>query len=423
MRSASVILLLALSVSALGQGNYLLIDRQTYDQYLRNDYKNLRRTSDDAISQGIDFYYLRMRIGILSYNRQRYRHAFRHFTKAIEFNSWDTISREYIYYSYLFAGRYGDANLFLSSIPNDKKNYMLKHLKPSILSNTYLSTSASAYDAFFYSTNSLYYEAMESNIGLSAGFESYFSPRLRGNFVYTYFSKKGKAYSSATPEGKPIDFGQNQLYARLTRLVFPGWEFSGFGHYAMYNDLFSSVQAGTGRRASRGKLISEFLGGIGITKSSWYFRGSVSASYSNFGNSSQLRGEGYMMYLPFANLNFYITAGGMHQTDTNWGSTYQINQEIGRRVCKYFWLEVGAIQGNAFLFARNQGIAVNNSYLIPSSSIYSNLIFLMGKRFSVTLTPYFSENHMYSWDLINYTRTDRVVVNSYGINLKINIKS
>jgi hypothetical protein len=423
MRSALVILLLALSVSALGQGNYLLIDRQTYDQYLRNDYKNLKRTSGNAIAQGIDFYYLRMRIGILSYNHQRYRQAVNHFTKAIEFNSWDTISREYIYYSYLFAGRYGDANLFLSSIPRDKKNYTLKHLKPSSISNTYLSTSASAYDAFFYSTNSLYYEAMESNLGLSAGVESYFSPRLRGNFVYTYFSKKGKAYSSATPEGKTIDFTQNQLYARLTRLVFPGWEFTGFGHYAMYNDIFSSVQAGTGRRASRGKLISEYLGGIGIIKNSWYLRGGVSASYSNFGKSNQLRGEGHLMYLPFANLNLYFTAGGMYQTDTNWGSTYQVNQEIGLRVCKYFWLEGGAIQGNAFLYARNLGIAVNNSYLIPSSTIYSNLIFLVGKRFSVTLTPYFSENHLYSWDIINYTRTDRVVVNSYGINLKINIKN
>lgn len=118
-------MVLAFSANLSAQTDFNTLDKKSYDYYIKGDYKNLKKTADSMFSQGIDYYYLRMRLGILAYNKQQYSDALRHFTKALEFNSSDTISREYIYSSYLFSGRKADANLYLESIPRDNKNITL----------------------------------------------------------------------------------------------------------------------------------------------------------------------------------------------------------------------------------------------------------------------------------------------------------
>jgi hypothetical protein len=203
-------------------------------------------------------------------------------------------------------------------------------------------------------------------------------------------------------------------------MVFPGWEFSGFGHIALYSD--GTTQTQQGNRRSALKLKTEYLGGIGISKNGGRIRAGINASYSNFGNSNQIRGEGYLTYLPFGNLNLYFTSGGMYQTDENWGGTYQINQEIGVKVAKFLWLESGIVKGNSFLYARNQGFGVNNSFLIPATTVYSNFIFLLGKKFSITLSPYYNANQAYSWDLNAYKRYDMLNLNSFGGAIKLTFK-
>lgn len=414
-------IIMAIPIHSFAQLDDLSIDRQTYEQYLRGDFRSLKKTSAEAFSKGIDHYYLRIRIGILSYNNQRYHSSVKHFNKALEFNAWDTISREYIYYSYLFAGRKADANLFLGSIPDEKKSNTLKQLKNSGFSQAFSSFSYSSFNPTQYTTNSLYYEAIESSTSANAGFESFLSKHLKVNLSYTLFSKTGTVYSYNNSNGKNLDFYQNQLYLQLTALIYPGWEFTGFGQYAAYTDLFSTSQ-GSGRRSSS-KLISEYVGGFGFAKNGWRVRGGVNVSFSNFSKSNQFRTEGHLFYLPFGNLNLYLTSGGMFQNDKNWGNTFQINQEVGLKIFKHLWIESGAIFGNSFLYARNYGVSMNNSFLIPSTTIYSNFIVLLTKRTFLTLSPYYVENHIYSWDTINFTKSNRVITDSFGCNIKLTIKS
>ena len=162
---------------------------------------------------------------------------------------------------------------------------------------------------------------------------------------------------------------------------------------------------------------------MGISKNGWKIRSGVNISLSNFINSNQLRGEGYLTWLPAGNLNLYLTSGGMYQTDYNWGKTYQINQEIGFRIIKSLWMESGIIKGNSFLYARNQGYLMNNSFLIPTTTIYSSIIILPGKQLSITITPFLSENNIYSWDLKAYKRIDKLTLQSFGGSIKLTYKN
>jgi hypothetical protein len=413
--------LLLFSANLYAQSDFVTLDKQTYEYYLNGDYKNLKKTADKMLLQGIDYYYLRMRLGILSYNNQLYSNAKLHFSKALEFNSLDTISQEYIYFSYLFSGRNADAYLYLESIPMDKKNNRLKSIDKPGLANIYAGSSAAGYDATLYGTNNLYYEAVISSLSINAGVESYFSRKFKGTFTYTNFRKAGTFYSPSDTLGTDLNFTQNQVYIKLTGYIFNGWEYSGFGHIAFYPDGNTQTQSGNGRLTNKSNI--DYLFGGGVSKNGWKIRAGANFSLSNFGNSTQIRGEGYLTWLPYGNLNLYLTSGWMGQNDVNWRGTFQINQELGFKIFKSLWLESGISTGNSFLYARNQGYMMNNSFQIPATTIYSNIIILPGKQFSITLTPFYSENQSYSWDLNIYTRTGKLTHNSFGGAIKLTYKN
>jgi hypothetical protein len=414
---------MAISTKLLAQNDFLSIDKQTYDYYMNGDYRNLKRTADTMLSQGMDYYYLRMRLGILSYNNELYSSALKHFNRALEFNSGDTLSREYIYYSYLFSGRKTDALLYLETIPWNQKNIALKSLSKTGPTAIFAGSSASGSDVTLYNSNSLYYEAVKSSLSFNAGFESYFSNNLKGTFAFTNFRKAGTAYSESDSLGTDLNFSQNQVYAKLTGYLFPGWEFSGFGHVALYSTTNTVVAGRYGRYSNSVVAKTEYTVGGGISKNGWKIRAGANISLSNLGNSNQMRGEGYITWLPSGNLKLYLTSGGMYQNDINWGKTYQINQEIGLKLSNSLWLESGIVKGNSFLYARNQGYAVNNSFQSPATTIYSNIIILPGKHFSITVTPFFTKNDIYSWDLNDYTRTDKLITNSFGGSIKLIYKN
>ena len=414
--------LLVFSENLSAQNDFLTLDKKSYDFYSKGDYKNLEKTADTMFSRAIDYYYLRFRLGTLAYNKQLYSSALKHFSKALSFNSFDTIAREYIYYSYLLSGRKSDADLYLKSIPDDKKNAALKLLGNPVFSPlVYFGASASGYNITLYTKHyNSFYEAIKSNISMNAGFESYFLNRFKGTINYTNFHKYETYYTSSDTSGQYLNLVQNQIYFRLAGYVFPGWEFSVFDHSAFYSDIQTE---GTFRnRQSIYIAKNEYNVGVGISKNGWKIRGGANFSLSNFSSSNQVRGEGYLTYLPYGNLNLYFTTGGMYQNDIYWGGTYQINEEIGLKVYKFLWFELGIINGNSFLYARNQGSFMNNSYLIPATSIYGNFIILPGKRLVISMTPFFNQNYLYSWNLSAYTKTDRLISNSAGASIKITFK-
>jgi len=419
MRILLTILLLAFSATSFAQNDFITLDKQSYDYYLQGDYRNLKKTGDKMLSMGIDYYYLRMRLGILAYNNQQYASATKHFTKALEFSSLDTVSREYIYNGYLLSGREADANLYLASIAQEQKNSALKAIDKPGMSEIFLSTYATN-SSTIDKTNNLNYKIVDNTVIIKAGIESYFSSRIKGTIAYTNFRKTGSITESSASTKNNLNANQNQLYAKLTGYAFAGWEFSGFGHAGSYLEKVGSGQQGSGGALKQTNI--EYLGGVGIAKNGWKIRTGVNVSYSNFGSSTQLRGETYFTYLPFGNLNLYLTSGGMYQSDKTWGETYQVNQEIGFKVFKFLWMETGIIQGNSFLYARNQGLVMSNSFQIPATTIYGNLHVLLGKQFSVTLSPYYHENEIYFWDLNANTRIDKLTYNSFGGEIKLTYK-
>ena len=55
------------------------------------------------------------------FSRQNYRTAIKYYKNALKFNEKDPIANEYLYFSYLYSGRYNDALLRIESFTPAQK--------------------------------------------------------------------------------------------------------------------------------------------------------------------------------------------------------------------------------------------------------------------------------------------------------------
>lgn len=405
--------------SLIAQSDFAALDRANYQFYLNRDYRNLKRTAEQLLKQGSDYYYLRMRLGILAYENQRYASAYKNFIRARQLNPFDTIINEYLYYSYLFSGRTSDAKQFLRSISDTQKNNHLKAL--SLTEDTELGVGFTfmVYDVKKYQTNPLNYEAIENLSVFNASLTFNFTEVARGTLLYTNTRETATFYSSSSPAGEFGTYNQNQLYFRYRRMLSTGWDISGYTHWVFFANPNST--GSYGHRGSSSNFSTQSLVGIGLFYSGWYLRTSLNAYYSNFAKSNQLATECSLTIFPFSNLNLYSTLSGLYQYDENWGNTYQLNLDLGFKVFKYLWVESGAMVGNSFLYSRSFGSVLNNSFIIPATNIYGAVL-IPAPKFSIRLGGNYSVVNNYSWDLENYIKTSKVVLNSFGANALLTIK-
>jgi hypothetical protein len=97
----SVFLLLSMlfltgKVSAQAVSPSLNYDSLSYEQYLRKDWKALLETAKLMQEKGIDYYYLRMRLGIASLATHNFIGAEKHFRQALIFNPDDQNAIAYL---------------------------------------------------------------------------------------------------------------------------------------------------------------------------------------------------------------------------------------------------------------------------------------------------------------------------------------
>lgn len=106
-------LVLIISVKSFGAEtkSFAYYDSLTYDQYTRQEWKTLTVTGREALKDGYDYYYLRMRMGIAYYQLKNFLKSIPHFRKAIYFNSADPTAIKYLYFALVESGQEEDAAL------------------------------------------------------------------------------------------------------------------------------------------------------------------------------------------------------------------------------------------------------------------------------------------------------------------------
>ncbi len=84
-------------------------ESRSYQLYSEKNWNKLIQFDREAISRGQDYFYIRLRTGIGLFEQKKYRAALTQLRVALEFNARDETALEYLYYCYLYSGRFEEA--------------------------------------------------------------------------------------------------------------------------------------------------------------------------------------------------------------------------------------------------------------------------------------------------------------------------
>jgi len=102
-----IILLSTISISAqtFDNNNFKEVDSALYSEYLSKNWGEVIRLGEYADKHNIDYFYLRVRVGIAAFHLEKYPLAAKNLEKALEFNSSDKAAQLYLYDTYLILGK------------------------------------------------------------------------------------------------------------------------------------------------------------------------------------------------------------------------------------------------------------------------------------------------------------------------------
>ncbi|MCI0473212.1 MAG: hypothetical protein L0Y76_06495, partial [Ignavibacteria bacterium] len=299
------------------------IDAKTYELFMRSDWENLKETGHNAIDKGIDFYYLRLRMGISYYSQENYMSAIPHFEKALYFRSKDTLALEYLYYSYLFSGNKSDANVTAEKFPPHLKE-KVGYTSPGFVSGLYTEGGYTFVPGFNNIVNknrttpenpALKYKLPENEIYVNLSLIHSFGNRVKYFHGLSSITVNSSLINNSLSQPvKETNQTVNQLeyYGRLS--ADPGKYFGLFAslhylHISIENAVPPPQYIPPSRRSTNSTVYNEFVYSAGASKRFGNFEPGISLLYSNLSGGNQNQAALTFAYYPLGNLNLYSVTG------------------------------------------------------------------------------------------------------------------
>jgi len=336
---------------------YQEVDKLTYDLYIEEDWKELIKAGRDALHQGFDYYYLRMRIGIAYYETGNYHASISHFVKAREFSPDNVTALEYLYYSYLFSGRQMDALHLSREFPD------ILNEKTGLSAENPIKSISASYSQSNYNTQDLTEGEWLSSVTADDGFQSI--PEGFGLGAFSLSHKAGysviishslqylaKTNRLAIRSGG-LDYyineqnvGQFQYYISPAIRLGKGFTISPAFHYLSYKVpgiTFTSPGWGGSRPSGVSYRYTDYVVSLSAGKYFPYVFAGLSFAYGSLNEKKQLQPGAEISIYPLGNLNLYSSFRTFKvfedTNEENGRNGFVIQNTTGFKVFKSLWLE------------------------------------------------------------------------------------
>ena len=370
MHRLSVIILLTIltgliTMEARSQ-DFIRIDSATYAQYLAGDWKTLVRDGKEALRQGVDYYYLRMRLGIAQYELKNFRAATTHFIRALEFSADDPPAGEYLYYCHINTGQRDRAEMYRNNfkgklavqLPPERikfvKSISGEYLYSSTFNDNYVDAAQETFADYTSGYQSLTRDFHNASLALSHSL----SPGITLSHAYTWLGKTSFMYLHDGIDVSVYDglkVNQNQYYlspsiSTPTGLtIMPSVHILGISY-----QVISSGGNGFGPWNDVGlntRRTNAVVGGLRLTQAVGPLNITAGGNYSNLNDAEQVLLRGGLTWFPTGNLDLYFGCFMNAQFRNNGISSsanmipeYLIGAGIGSKV----WVEVFGSHGDMF---------------------------------------------------------------------------
>ena len=359
--------------------NTTLVEQQTRAYAGAGDWDGITELGKEALRKGIDFYYLRYRMGVAWYMKKNYHQAAHNLRKAWEQNPGDGLLQEYLYFSLVFSGREMEARYFASGISIHEKNRMgipdgKLTEKVHVLVDVGSSDDQKGIKNFFPEPTAPDGSRFisRSHRVFQVGLLHPLSQSLSVYHAYTHAQKDHFVYS-LSDGNEVIDPNTrsliNQYYlSGIWRLV-RDFRLVTALHY-IHLTLPGQAQVLPGRpgvplATTPATTWGELVGSLALYRDMRYLTVGLSGNFSNLNDGRQRQGDLLLAFYPLGNLSLYTasTFSLQHETAGNGNQTERLVffQRIGGRLASWLWVEGFLSLGEMNNFVRYDGALVFNA--------------------------------------------------------------
>lgn len=357
------IILFSNLIQAQEQKDFTFYNNETYLLYQKANWESLIQLGKESLSEGNDFYYMRMRLGIAYYEQQKYIQAIPQFEKALEFTPGSQDAVNYLYYCHIFLGRIKEA----------KKYYDINEEEGQFISALSFETGIKLSDNKAYTRDTRYaFLGLSHNIGKRISlFHGY--QRLAADFaVPPIIGSSSKFIANEII----YSVKQNEYYTALTILA-------GKGFYIIPAYHFQDVKSETYR--GRNNLFS-----FQIAK--WWgkikFYGGTSFSVINELNQQQY--EGGLIIYPLGNNHLFFQTQATYHSENSISNVVSFSK-IGFRPFPTTWIDFSYSYGDMNNYSEMNGFVIYNQLDVITS------------KWGITLNQSIGKHFLY----LNYTKENK----------------
>ncbi len=339
------------------------IEKKSLQLYETKNWKELIPFVNQALAEGNDYFYLRMRIGIAYYELKNYTKAEPQFIRALNFNSSDQTAQEYLYYSYIFNEKYAEArtlsfefsDALLTKTGAKKYNSITMAF---VEGGTKISDSAKYYNKNTNSKSNYFGSA----VYIQAGLLHYVGKHTSLLHAVTYFNQ-------ASSIGTITQF---QYYINAGVSLKNNWQFSPSFHWM---NLGNSTQItiappftppGLPPQQARTQTVKTvnnyFVGSFELSKRMSNLTLSVGTTVSNMNNKTQLIHSGSFSVNALGNSNLIFGLSSyIHSTNGYSTINTTLIPFIAINPIKQLSIKLSYLTDNKENFVEQNGYLINNS--------------------------------------------------------------
>lgn len=414
---------------------YKEVDSLTYKLFMDGDFEEVQNIIDRAIAQDIDFYDMRLRAGIVYYDKREYDGALSHFQKAYKMNPADTVIQEYLYYTYLLSGRSEDAREFAT---NQASTFQDKVGHEDAKLMDYIGLSSSLGISSNMSINSQSNLKGPPNIHGEATFyksiylntlyvQNTFYNRLHIINGFSMLNAQNQQTIQVTDQEKTVSLNDTHYQYNISGFYQfnHGW---GIGAgYATYNTNVSSISYGLKNGIETfldptTTSSSESAQILTLSKRFPYVQFVVSKYLSNLQSDTHNQTESQMILFPNGNLELYFLSSVAH-INNKMARTDQwvVMEKIGKKLSDTVYGDISISYGNHTNYITSGGFITYNTGAKILLMCGANLDFYFNKvvlSLGYSLDKREFQSIQYQ-DETNYTLTTQTFFNNF---IKTNIK-
>lgn len=389
-RKSECLIFLMLMIHVISDGqvrSFGNTDTLTYNLYMSGKWDDLIGEGEAAIKSGIDYKFLRQRLGYACFMKGDYFKASAHLEKALGYDTFDQFTIEYLWLSYLYSGKEAYAGtLEKSMFPDLRKRLSVRKFIP-------ISSAVIEYNYKFsgsgFRSNGQYFRA---GLGSKIGYRAYLDQS---------FSAYSQSVSVNFTDSSPFfTIKQPEYYAGLRFNVADKLILGTAYHY---------INTHLGNSTFNGHL---FLLGIAHELNRFLFEANLSVF--RYAGTSTWQPELQAGYIFPGRTSFYMK-GSVAALLSPGESNIVISPETGFRLFKGLWLEGHAAFGRMNFYNDYNGLYVYNGYDPMIMRMGAGMTYYLNERLAIWLVYSTEKKEYYNYSSNTYNQFSYLG----GLKLKI----